>query len=59
MDLILRTAVSNNLEKSLEYGETQYLSNRFLYELDENESYTNKALFLLQHQGYEILEIKE
>ena len=59
MDLILRTAVSNNLEKSLEYGETQYLSNRFLYELDENESFTNKALFLLQHQGYEILEIKE
>ena len=59
MDLILRTAVSNNLEKSLEYGETEYLSNRFLYELDENESFTNKALFLLQHQGYEILEIKE
>ena len=59
MDLILRTAVSDNLEKSLEFGETQYRSNRFLYELDENESFINRALFLLQHRGYEILEIKE
>jgi hypothetical protein len=57
--LILRTAVSDNLEKSLEFGETQYRSNRFLYELDENESFINRALFLLQHRGYEILEIKE
>ena len=30
-----------------------------LYELDENESFINRALFLLQHRGYEILEIKE
>jgi LysM repeat protein len=59
MDLILRIAVSDNLEKSLEFGETQYRSNRFLYELDENESFINRALFLLQHRGYEILEIKE
>ena len=59
MDLILRTAVSDNLEKSLEFGETQYRSNRFLYGLDENESFINRALFLLQHRGYEILEIKE
>ena len=59
MDLILRTAVSDNLEKSLEFGETQYRSNRFLYDLDENKSFINRALFLLQHRGYEILEIKE
>ena len=59
MDLILRTAASDNLEESLKYGETQYWSNRFLYQSGVNGSYMNQALYLLQHRGYEILEIKE
>ena len=59
MDLILRTAASDNLEESLKYGETQYWSNRFLYQSGANGSYMNQALYLLQHRGYEILEIKE
>lgn len=59
MDLILRTAASDNLEESLKYGETQYRSNRFLYQSGVNGSYMNQALYLLQHRGYEILEIKE
>ncbi|MDA8948889.1 LysM peptidoglycan-binding domain-containing protein [Flavobacteriaceae bacterium] len=59
MDLILRTAVATKLESSLELGETQYRSNRFLYQPERNDSYLNSALFLLQHRGYEILEIKE
>ena len=59
MDLILRIAVAKDLESSLELGETQYRSNRFLYLPQTNGSYINSALFLLQHRGYEIFEIKE
>jgi hypothetical protein len=59
MDLILRIAVAKDLESSLELGETQYRSNRFLYQPQTNGSYINLALFLLQHRGYEIFEIKE
>ena len=59
MDLILRIAVAKDLESSLELGETQYRSNRFLYQPQTNDSYINSALFLLQHRGYEIFEIKE
>ena len=59
MDLILRIAVAKDLKSSLELGETQYRSNRFLYQPLTNDSYINSALFLLQHRGYEIFEIKE
>ena len=59
MDLILRTAVATDLENSLELGETQYRSNRFLYQPGANGSFKNVAFFLLQHRGYEIIEIKE
>jgi len=59
MDLIIRIAVATKLEKSLELGETQYRSNRFLYETEENNSFNNVALFILQHRGYQIVEIKE
>jgi LysM repeat protein len=59
LDLILRIAVAKDLERSLELGETQYRSNRFLYQPQTNGSYSNTALFLLQHRGYEIFELKE
>jgi LysM repeat protein len=59
LDAILRTAVAKDLKKSLELGETGYSSNRFLYHKNINESFSNKAFFILQHKGYEILEIKE
>ena len=59
IDLILRIAVAKDLESSLKLGETQYRSNRFLYKPQTNGSYINSALFLLQHRGYEIFEIKE
>ena len=59
MDLITRIAVATKLEKSLELGETQYLSNRFRYETEENNSFNNTATFILQHRGYQIIEIKE
>ncbi|MDC3218943.1 hypothetical protein OAU12_05325, partial [Flavobacteriaceae bacterium] len=59
LDVILRTAIAKNLTKSLDLGETEYSSNRFLYGKEQNDAYVNKALFILQHEGYEIFEIKE
>ena len=59
LDAILRTAVAKDLRESLELGETEYSSNRFLYHKNFNESFSNEAFFILQHKGYKILEIKE
>jgi hypothetical protein len=59
LDAILRTAVAKELPESLSLGETEYFSNRFLYDKEQNDAYANKALFILQHEGYEIFEIKE
>ena len=59
MDAILRTAFAKNLTKSIELGETQYESNRFLYKKNDNESYINKAYYILEHKGYDIFELKE
>jgi hypothetical protein len=59
MDLITRIAVATKLEKSLELGETQYRSNRFRYETEEINSFNNTATFILEHRGYQIIEIKE
>jgi len=58
MDLILRTAASDNLEKSLKLEKHNTVLIDFL-SVQKNGSYINQALFLLQHRGYEILEIKE
>ncbi|MFL2604159.1 MAG: LysM peptidoglycan-binding domain-containing protein [Flavobacteriaceae bacterium] len=59
MDAILRTAFVKNLTKSIELGETQYEANRFLYEENDNESYSNKAYYILEHNDYDIFELKE
>jgi hypothetical protein len=59
IDAILRIAVSKKLQNSLYLGETQQESNRFLYKENSNESFINKGQYILQHDGYEIIEIKE
>ena len=59
LDALLRIAVAKNLKNALDIGETEYQSNRFLYRKNENESFINTALYVLEHSGYEILEIKE
>jgi hypothetical protein len=59
LDIILRMAVAKALPKSIDLGETEYSSNRFLYREEKNGAFVNKAFFILQHEGYEIYEIKE
>ena len=59
LDAVLRFAVSENIRKSVDLGETQYESNRFFYRKNQNESFINNATFILQHKGYEVYEIKE
>ena len=59
LDVLLRVAYSGSLKKSLEIGETFYNQNCFSYTLDQNNSYVNEAVLILQHEGYEVKEIKE
>ena len=59
LDAVLRILVSKDLKNSLNLGETQYESSRFLYKENSNESFINQGHYILQHNGYEIIEIKE
>ena len=58
LDIILRFAYQNTLFiPSL--GETDYIENRFLYEEDSPNGFQNTAFYLLQHEDYQINEIKK
>ena len=59
LDVILRIAFREKLKRSIDIGETQYIENRFFYDKTENESYTNRSFYILQHSGYDIMEIKD
>ena len=59
LDVILRIAFKEKLKRSIDIGETQYIENRFFYDKTENESYTNRSFYILQHSGYDIMEIKD
>ena len=59
LDVILRIAFKEKLINSIDVGETEYIENRFFYNKTENESYTNRAFFILEHLGYEVMEIKD
>lgn len=58
LDILLRLAVKESLYIP-SIGETDYLENRFQYEAHPEGGFTNKGMYLLQHQGYEIVEIKK
>ena len=58
MDLILRKAYSGNLKSTEKIGETDYQEHRFLYS-KQNKSFQNIGYFLLQHNDYEIVELKK
>lgn len=58
LDILLRFAYQNTLFiPSL--GETDYIENRFLYEEDSPNGFQNTAFYLLQHEDYQINEIKK
>lgn len=59
LDILLRLAYGETLNKSISIGETFYEQNSFLYAQDQNNSYINQAVLILQHQGYQIKELKE
>jgi ABC-type branched-subunit amino acid transport system substrate-binding protein len=59
LDILLRIGFREKLNNSIDVGETEYIENRFFYNKTENESYTNKAFFILEHSGYEVMEIKD
>ena len=60
LDLILRTAIRRKLFDGFSLGETEYLQNKFLFEKDPvGQGYRNNSIYLLQHQGYETIELND
>ena len=58
LDIILRLAYKEEIYLP-SIGETDYLENRFFYEKAPQAGYQNIGFYLLQHQGYDIIEIKK
>jgi LysM repeat protein len=58
LDMILRLAYKEEIYLP-SIGETDYLENRFFYEKASQAGYQNVGFYLLQHQGYDIIEIKK
>ncbi len=56
MDLILRVAYKRTLLKSINIGETEFLQNKFNYEVDK-EGFSNNSIYLIQHEKLNIFEL--
>lgn len=59
LDLSLRTAIRKNLIDGFALGETMYYQNRFMFSEQSSGGFQNTGIFLLQHKGYETVEITE
>ena len=55
LDLLLRSAVFRKIEKSIKIGQTEYLQNKFDYQI-ENEMLVNQAVYMIRHEKLEIIE---
>ncbi len=55
-DLTLRAAIRKKLIDGFSLGETQYLQNKFFFR-EEAKGHRNSAMYLLQHKGYETIEL--
>ncbi len=58
MDLILRKAYLDDFKSLDKIGETDYQEHRFMYQ-KENKGFHNTGYFLLQHNAYDIVELKK
>jgi len=58
LDLILRKVYRGDLKSINEIGETDYQESRFLYQ-KENNGFQNTGYFLLQHDDFDIKELKK
>lgn len=59
LDLILRIAVRGDLSSAVDLGRTEYQENTFDYQSSGVDGYENKALFILQHRGFDVVELKK
>ena len=60
LDLALRTAIRRNLFDGFTLGETEYLQNKFWFEPEPSgQGYRNNSIYLLQHQGFETIELND
>ena len=59
LDALLRIAFQESLTSPNLVGETKYLHNKFNYQSLPKGGYTNTSVYLIQHEGLTIHEIKE
>ena len=59
LDLLLRITRTGDLEEGITLGETDYVENRFDYQLLPNGAAINKGVYLLQHQDDSIIILKK
>ncbi len=55
LDLVLRSSVYKNINKSVKIGQTEYLQNKFNYQTD-TKGLINLSIYMIEH---DILEIRE
>ena len=59
LDALIRIAFQESLTSPNLVGETKYLHNKFNYQSLPKGGYTNTSVYLIQHEGLTIHEIKE
>ena len=57
VDTSLRIAIKRNLRDGLKLGISDQLQYRFDYQPNPNGGYRNTAAYMVQHKGFETIEI--
>ena len=57
LDLVLRSSVYKNINKSVKIGQTEYLQNKFNYQTD-TQGLINLSIYMIEHDKLEIRELE-
>ena len=57
LDLVLRSSVYKNINKSVKIGQTEYLQNKFNYQTD-TKGLINLSIYMIEHDKLEIRELE-
>lgn len=57
LDLVLRSSVYKNINKSVKIGQTEYLQNKFNYQTD-TQGLINQSVYMIEHDKLEIRELE-
>lgn len=57
LDLVLRSSVYKNINKSVKIGQTEYLQNKFNYQ-EDIKGLINQSIYMIEHNKLEIRELE-